>query len=63
MSTLGTGGFSLYDDNAMHFDNPALEGWMTFFMILAGGNFGLYYRVWKRGRACSRTTRSSRPTS
>lgn len=35
MSTLGTGGFSLYDDNAMHFDNPALEGWMTFFMILA----------------------------
>ena len=49
MSTLGTGGFSLYDDNAMHFDNPALEGWMTFFMILAGGNFGLYYRVWKKG--------------
>ena len=33
MSTLGTGGFSLYDDNG------------------------------KRGRACSRTTRSSRPTS
>lgn len=49
MSTLGTGGFSLYDDNAMHFDNPALEIWMTFFMILAGGNFGLYYRVWKKG--------------
>ena len=49
MSTLGTGGFSLYDDNAMHFDNSALEGWMTFFMILAGGNFGLYYRVWKKG--------------
>lgn len=49
MSTLGTGGFSLYDDNAMHFDNSALEGWMTFFMILAGGNFGLYYHVWKKG--------------
>lgn len=39
MSTLGTGGFSNYDDNAMHFDDVALEGWMTFFMILAGGNF------------------------
>ena len=49
MSTLGTGGFSNYDDNAMHFDDVALEGWMTFFMILAGGNFGLYYRVWRKG--------------
>ena len=26
MSTLGTGGFSLYDDNARHCANPALEG-------------------------------------
>ena len=49
MSTIGTGGFSTYDDNAMHFDNIPLEGWMTFFMILAGGNFGLYYRIWHKG--------------
>ncbi|SDG95544.1 trk system potassium uptake protein TrkH [Selenomonas sp. WCT3] len=49
MSTIGTGGFSTYDDNAMHFDNIPLEAWMTFFMILAGGNFGLYYRVWRKG--------------
>lgn len=49
MSTIGTGGFSTYDDNAMHFDSVPLEGWMTFFMILAGGNFGLYYRVWRKG--------------
>ena len=49
MSTIGTGGFSTYDDNAMHFRNAWLEGWMTFFMILAGGNFALYYRVWHKG--------------
>lgn len=30
MSTIGTGGFSTYDDNAMHFDSVPLEGWMTF---------------------------------
>lgn len=49
MSTIGTGGFSTYDDNAMHFRNMWLEGWMTFFMVLAGGNFALYYRVWHKG--------------
>lgn len=49
MSTIGTGGFSTYDDNAMHFDNVMLEAWMTFFMVLAGGNFALYYRVWHKG--------------
>ena len=49
MSTMGTGGFSTYDDSAMHFQSVWLEGWMTFFLILAGGNFGLYYRVWQKG--------------
>lgn len=49
MSTIGAGGFSTYDESAMHFDSPAFEWCMTFFMILAGGNFGLYYRIWKKG--------------
>ncbi len=49
MSTLSTGGFSTFDDNAIHFGSWPLEACMTFFMILAGGNFGLYYRVWKKG--------------
>ncbi|MGO5130900.1 TrkH family potassium uptake protein [Mitsuokella jalaludinii] len=49
MSTIGAGGFSIYDDNAMHFDSPVVEGWMTFFMILSGGNFALYYRAWQKG--------------
>ena len=49
MSTIGAGGFSTYDESAMHFASPAFEWCMTFFMILAGGNFGLYYRIWQKG--------------
>ena len=49
MSTIGAGGFSIYDESAMHFQNPAFEWSMTFFMIVAGGNFGLYYRIWQKG--------------
>lgn len=49
LSTLGTGGFSTYDENAMAFDNVWIEGWMSLFMIVAGGNFALYYKVWKKG--------------
>lgn len=48
-STLGAGGFSTYDANAMAFDDVWLEGWMAFFMFVAGGNFGLYYKIWKKG--------------
>ena len=49
MSTVCAGGFSTYDDSAMHFHSIRLEAAMTVFMILAGGNFGLYYRVWQKG--------------
>ncbi|MFC2768780.1 MAG: TrkH family potassium uptake protein [Mitsuokella sp.] len=49
MSTVCAGGFSTYDDSAMHFHSIRLETAMTVFMILAGGNFGLYYRVWQKG--------------
>jgi len=49
MSTIGAGGFSIYDDSAMHFDSSLIEGWMTFFMIVAGGNFALYYRALHKG--------------
>ena len=48
-SAIATGGFSTYDTNAIHCDNVLIEGWMTFFMVLSGGNFGLYYRVYQRG--------------
>ena len=49
LSTVSAGGFSTYNESAAYFDNVAIEGWMTFFMILAGGNFGLYYRVYHKG--------------
>lgn len=49
MSTISAGGFSIYNQSAAHFDSPAIEGWMTFFMVLAGGNFGLYYQFYRKG--------------
>lgn len=49
LSTISAGGFSTYNASAAHFDNPVIEGWMTIFMILAGGNFGLYYQVYQKG--------------
>lgn len=49
MSTIGTGGFSNYDANVRHFDSAPLEAAMTVFMIIAGGNFALYYRSRVKG--------------
>jgi len=48
-STIAAGGFSSFDSSAILFDSWWLELWMAFFMILAGGNFGLYIRVYQRG--------------
>lgn len=49
MASIAGGGFSSYDDSAMHFDSLWLEGWMTVLMAVAGGSFGLYYRAWHKG--------------
>lgn len=49
ISTVSAGGFSTYNSSAAHFENPAVEGWMTFFMVLTGGNYGLYYQTWQKG--------------
>lgn len=49
MSTISAGGFSTFNSSAAHFESPAIEGWMAFFMALAGGNFGLYYQVYRKG--------------
>ena len=49
MASIAGGGFSSYDDSAMHFDSVWLEGWMTVLMAVAGGSFGLYYRAWHKG--------------
>ena len=49
MSTMATGGYSTYDDSIAHFNNPVLEVWVIFFMLLGSGNFGLYLNVYKKG--------------
>jgi len=48
-STIATGGFSTYDNGVMHYNSPLIEGIMGIFMILAGGNFALYFSVGKKG--------------
>jgi len=49
MSTIGTCGFSTYDDSTMHFHNLPFELWTALSMFLAGGSFSLYYRAWVKG--------------
>ena len=48
-STIGTGGFSNYDNSVVHFNSVPIEGIISFFMLVAGGNFALYYAVWRKG--------------
>ena len=49
MSTIGTCGFSTYDDSTMHFHHLPFELWTALSMFLAGGSFSLYYRAWVKG--------------
>ena len=48
-STIATGGFSNYDASIAHFDNPVLEGWIIFFMLISSANFGMYVMAWRHG--------------
>lgn len=45
MGTAGTGGFSNYGASIAAFDSPLIEWIITFFMILYGINFALFFRV------------------
>jgi trk system potassium uptake protein TrkH len=48
-ATLATGGFSSHNASLGHYYNTAaVDVIVIFFMVLAGANFGLYYRVWRR---------------
>ena len=49
-STLGLGGFSTYDDSVGHFESPAIEAVLIFFMMVAGMNFATHFVAW-RGRS------------
>jgi len=45
LTTMPTGGFSPYNASIAAFDNPAAEVIIIFFMLFAGINFAIYFRV------------------
>ena len=48
-STMPTGGFTPTTLSIAAYNSPLIEGIVTFFMVVAGVNFGLYYLLfWKR---------------
>jgi trk system potassium uptake protein len=49
-STVSTGGFSTHDRSLAAFDSPGIEWTAIVAMVLAGGNFALYWQA-LRGRA------------
>jgi trk system potassium uptake protein TrkH len=48
-ATMATGGFSTKNNSVLFFDSLAIELIIVLFMTIAGGNFGLYFLVWKKG--------------
>jgi trk system potassium uptake protein TrkH len=46
-STISIGGFSTHDKNLGYFDSVPIEVVSVIFMLLAGMNFALHFRVWK----------------
>lgn len=48
-TSMATGGFSTKNSSIKYYDNVYIEFIIAIFMFLAGGNFGLYYLVWKKG--------------
>ena len=48
-SCIATGGFSDYNTSVAHFKSPMIEYALSLFMILAAGNFAVYYQVTQNG--------------
>ncbi|KJR49484.1 Potassium uptake protein TrkH [Desulfosporosinus sp. I2] len=48
-ATMATGGFSTKNTSIMYYDSLGLELIIIAFMMIAGGNFGLYYQAWRSG--------------
>ncbi len=44
-SAIATGGFSNYDSSINHFHDPVIEYTLSVFMLIAAGNFAVYYQV------------------
>ena len=49
-ATMGTGGFSTRNASVAAFHSPGIEYVLIFFMLLAGVNFTLQYRLWVEWR-------------
>ena len=47
--SVGTGGFSSYNDSVAHFNSTYIEVVIMVFMVLCGVNFNLYYLAFKDG--------------
>lgn len=47
--SVGTGGFSCYNDSAAHFDSVYVDIVITVFMFISGANFNLYFLSLKNG--------------
>jgi trk system potassium uptake protein TrkH len=47
--TVGTGGFSDYNNSVAHFTSPYLQWVIIVFMTMCGTNFNLYFILFKRG--------------
>ncbi|SHI08386.1 TrkH family potassium uptake protein [Desulfosporosinus lacus] len=48
-ATMATGGFSTKNTSIAYYDNLGIELIIIVFMIIAGGNFGLYFQAWRSG--------------
>lgn len=48
-SCIATGGFSPYNNSVAHFTSPMIEYTLSLFMLLAAGNFAVYYQVTQTG--------------
>jgi trk system potassium uptake protein TrkH len=47
-ATIASGGFSTKNTSIMYYDSVLIEGILIVFMILAGGNFGIYLAAWRK---------------
>lgn len=50
LTTIATGGFSIYNDGINVYNNPALEVCMAFFMLISSGSFAMYVVALRRGK-------------
>ena len=49
MTTIATGGYSVYNDTVKEYGNLWLELAMSFFMVISSGSFAMYVLAWRHG--------------